>query len=54
MRTGARVMLLQGHRKAVTALHYDASGAFLASGSRDTTIVVWDIVGQAGLFRSVS
>lgn len=40
-----------GHRGAVTALRYNPSGALLASGSRDTDIVVWDVAGEAGLFR---
>jgi WD40 repeat protein len=40
-----------GHRKAVTALAFDRDGTRLASGAMDTEIIVWDIVGEAGLFR---
>ena len=42
---------LAGHRKPVTALRYSRSGALLASGSRDTDVVVWDVAAEAGLFR---
>lgn len=42
-----------GHKKAVTALGFDENGARLASGSQDTNLIVWDVVGEAGLFRCV-
>jgi len=35
----------------VTALRYGSRGVRLASGSRDTDVVVWDTVNEAGLFR---
>jgi U3 small nucleolar RNA-associated protein 12 len=37
--TGTLVLTLNGHRSAVTALHYNASGSLLASGARDTDII---------------
>lgn len=40
-----------GHKKSVTALRFDHTGMRLASGSQDTNIILWDIVGEAGLFR---
>lgn len=40
-----------GHRSAVSALSFDASGARLVSGARDTDIIVWDVVGEVGLYR---
>ena len=40
-----------GHRHAVTALRYSRSGALLASGSKDTDVVVWDVAAETGLFR---
>ena len=40
-----------GHKKAVTALRFDVSGHRLASGSQDTDVILWDIIGEAGLFR---
>ncbi|ORZ37046.1 WD40-repeat-containing domain protein [Catenaria anguillulae PL171] len=41
----------QGHSGAVTALTYDAPGTTLASGAKDTNIVLWDIVAGAGKAR---
>lgn len=41
----------QGHKGAVTALAFDANDARLASGARDTSIIVWDVVGERGLYR---
>ena len=46
-------VVLNGHRKAVTALAFDAQGTRLASGSQDTDLIVWDVVAEAGLFRFV-
>lgn len=40
-----------GHKAAVTVLCFDSLGARLASGSKDTDLVVWDISGECGLFR---
>ncbi|CAA7391314.1 unnamed protein product [Spirodela intermedia] len=39
-----------GHKGAVSVLHYSRSGSLLASGSKDTRIIIWDLVGEAGLF----
>ena len=52
--SAAITVTLDGHRKAVTALAFDASGARLASGSQDTDIVLWDVVAETGLFRFVT
>ena len=41
----------KGHRGAVSALCYSQGGAMLASGGRDTDIVIWDVPGETGLFR---
>ena len=38
-------------QSAVTALRFNASGALLASGAKDTDVILWDVVGEAGLFR---
>jgi len=32
-------------RSAVTSLRYNAAGSLLASGSKDTDVIVWDPVG---------
>ncbi|KAI5123399.1 hypothetical protein M0805_006107 [Coniferiporia weirii] len=45
------VATFNGHKKAVTALCFDHSGVRLASGSQDTDLILWDVVGEAGLFR---
>ncbi|CAI5738910.1 unnamed protein product [Hyaloperonospora brassicae] len=48
---GALVVTLDGHKSAVETLTYRSDGAELASGSRDTDVIVWDLVSQTGLFR---
>src|SRR5262249_17623146 len=40
-KTGAEVAAFDGHRGAVTALAFDPAGRRLASGSTDTTAIVW-------------
>ena len=42
---------LNGHKGAVTALRFNKLGSSLASGSKDNDIILWDVVGEAGLFR---
>lgn len=49
--TGTVVTTFNGHTKAITSLVFDAAGVMLASGSQDTTIILWDIIGEVGLFR---
>ncbi len=38
-------------QSGVTALRFNASGALLGSGAKDTDVIVWDVVGETGLFR---
>lgn len=40
-----------GHRSAITALAFDDGGVRLASGSKDTDIIIWDLVAETGLFK---
>ena len=40
-----------GHRSAITTLAFDKYGVRLASGARDTDIIVWDLVAEVGLFK---
>ncbi|XP_071439850.1 WD repeat-containing protein 3 [Hetaerina americana] len=40
-----------GHKSAITCLSYDWNGHRLASGSKDTDVVVWDVVSECGLHR---
>ncbi|PVV00093.1 hypothetical protein BB559_000141 [Furculomyces boomerangus] len=44
-------LIFNGHRGAISALRFDPTGTVLCSGSRDTDIVLWDMVGETGLFR---
>ena len=44
-------IVFNGHKSAVTCLVFDLEGHKLASGSRDTNIIVWDVVNECGLFR---
>ena len=49
--SGTLVVVLAGHRKAVSALRFSAGGTRLASGSRDTDVILWDVVAETGLAR---
>jgi hypothetical protein len=41
--TGKEVRDLKGHREDVSSLVFSADGSRLASGSRDTTVLTWDV-----------
>lgn len=45
------VVTFNGHKSAISALAWDTDGTRLASGSKDTDIIVWDVVGEVGMFR---
>lgn len=40
-----------GHRSAITTLAFDDAGVRLASGSKDTDIIIWDLVAETGLYK---
>ncbi len=42
---GRQLQRFAGHRRAVTALAFSPDGRVLASGSADTTILVWEVIG---------
>lgn len=42
---------MNGHKGAVTALRYNKLGSMLASGGKDNDIILWDVVGETGLYR---
>ncbi len=48
---GSSIVTFNGHKKAVTALAFDERGTKLASGSQDTDLIVWDVLGETGLYR---
>lgn len=50
-RIGSVLLNFDGHRSAITVLAFDGQGVRLASGSKDTDIIVWDLVTEAGLFK---
>ena len=45
------IATFNGHKKSVTVLCFDRTGSRLASGSQDTDVILWDVVGEAGIFR---
>lgn len=48
---GELVVTFNGHKSAITELCFDSHGNRLASGSRDTDVVLWDIVSEEGIAR---
>ena len=45
------IISFNGHRSAITTLAFDKTGVRLASGARDTDIIVWDLVAEIGLYK---
>ena len=43
--------VFDGHKSAINCLAFDDSGVRLASGSRDTDIILWNLVTEVGLFK---
>lgn len=39
------------HRSAITTLVFDNAGVRLASGSKDTDIIIWDLLAETSLFK---
>lgn len=44
-------LVFSGHKRGVTSINFDSTGTHLASASKDTTIIVWDVVAEAGVVR---
>jgi U3 small nucleolar RNA-associated protein 12 len=44
-------LTFNGHKSTITSISFDENGVRLVSGSKDTELVVWDLVGECGLFR---
>lgn len=49
--TQSVIVTFNGHKSAISALCWDKDGTKLASGSKDTDVVVWDVIGEVGMFR---
>jgi U3 small nucleolar RNA-associated protein 12 len=47
----AVVVSFNGHRSAITTISFDKSGVRLASGSKDTDVIIWDLVAEVGQFK---
>ena len=45
------IISFNGHKSAVTTLAFDKDGVHLASGAKDTDIIIWDLVGETGLVK---
>lgn len=48
--TGILKSTFAGHRSPVSALKFDRDGSRLASGGKDTNVVLYDVIGEKGLF----
>jgi U3 small nucleolar RNA-associated protein 12 len=53
-REATEVVCFNGHKKAVTALGWDADASRVASGGTEGEIVVWDVGEERGLVRYAS
>lgn len=45
------IVSFNGHKSAITCFSFDRSGARLASGAKDTDVIIWDLVAEIGLFK---
>lgn len=45
------ILSFNGHRAGVSVLRFDREGIRLASAGRDNAVVVWDLVGEVGLWK---
>ncbi|KAI5307394.1 hypothetical protein KEM56_002401 [Ascosphaera pollenicola] len=50
-RLGTVMISFNGHKTAVTRLAFDDAGVRLASGSRDTDIIIWDLIAEVGTVK---
>jgi U3 small nucleolar RNA-associated protein 12 len=46
-----RVVTLNGHNRAISALRFNSTGSMLASGSKDTVALVWDVINETGICK---
>jgi WD40 repeat protein len=45
-KTGHRFSVLRGHSSYINTLAFSLDGKYLASGSDDGTVIVWDMAGK--------
>lgn len=45
------IISFNGHKSAISALTFDEDGVRLASGAKDTDIIIWDLVAEVGLCK---
>ncbi|KAL9949025.1 hypothetical protein ACHAQF_002078 [Verticillium nonalfalfae] len=45
------IVNFQGHSSAITHLAFDKAGVRLASGSKDTDVIIWDLVAEVGQYK---
>ncbi|KAK4459108.1 WD40-repeat-containing domain protein [Cladorrhinum samala] len=45
------IVSFNGHKSAITALAFDKTGVRLASGARDTDVIIWDLVAEVGQYK---
>jgi U3 small nucleolar RNA-associated protein 12 len=45
------IVSFNGHRSAITILAFDKLGVRLASGSKDTDVIIWDLVAEVGKYK---
>lgn len=43
--------MFSGHRTGVNCLAFSNDGLTLASGGKDSVVVLWDIVSESGIYR---
>jgi U3 small nucleolar RNA-associated protein 12 len=51
LKSTTKTATLRGHQTAISCLAYDQTGTLLASGGRDSDIVIWDAVSCTGQCR---
>ena len=44
-------MSLNSHKGAISVLKFDKNSTLLASGSQDTSIILWDIISEQSLYQ---
>lgn len=45
------ILNFNGHKSAISTLAFDRSGVRLASGSKDTDVIIWDLVAEVGQYK---